>query len=59
MGTSQCAHAQRAAAGWGAAAGSKYFDLRRPNALSVELSGRAEGEFFLSARPDFHTIAAR
>ena len=43
----------------GAVAGFKYFDIRGVKAVSVELSGTAEGEFLLSDTPGFQTISAR
>ena len=43
----------------GAVAGFKYFDIRGVKAVSVELSGTAEGEFLLSDTSGFQTISAR
>lgn len=42
----------------GAVAGFKYFDCKGIQAVSVELSGTAAGEFLLSAVPDFSIAAA-
>ena len=43
----------------GAVAGFKYFDIRRLDAISVELSGMAQGEFLICDRPGSQAVAAR
>lgn len=42
----------------GATAGFKYFEIDHLENISVELSGRAEGKFLVSATPDFQVTAA-
>ena len=42
----------------GATAGFKYFDIKGLRAVSVELSGSANGVFTVSDTPDFETSAA-
>ena len=42
----------------GAVAGFKYFEFKGLISITVELRGRAEGEFLISNTPDFKTVAA-
>ena len=43
----------------GAAAGFKYFDVKSLSTVTVELSGRGEGELLLFDNPEFRAPAAR
>ncbi|MCI8916447.1 MAG: alpha-N-arabinofuranosidase, partial [Oscillospiraceae bacterium] len=45
--------------GDGAAAGFKYFDVKSLSTVTVELSGRGEGELLLFDNPEFRAPAAR